>query len=349
MNRVDVIVPCYNYGHYLAECVESILSQSLSDLRVLIIDDASSDDTPGVARELASRSRRVQYRRHQINIGHIATYNEGLDWAESDYVVLLSADDLLAPGALVRAATLMDARPEVGMIYGSCIKLPIGQPVPVLEPETDQPCWKITPGNALLEYLCAQGSNPIPTPTVVVRTQLQKRVGGYRPELPHSGDLEMWLRFAAHGSAVGEVDAVQAIKRVHSSNMSRQYFDEIIPDLDQKLAAFNSVLHHHGDGLQAASELKKMYTKSISDDAFWRAAHAFDAGNINMCNRLLTYAASIYPEVSTKPEWNRMVLKQRIGPGLWSLLRPLVDGLRGLMQVASPQGASPAPSRRPHE
>ena len=118
MSRVDVIVPCYRYGHYLRQCVESILSQSHGDLRVLIIDDASPDNTPEVARALAAQDPRVEYRRHEVNQGHIATYNEGLDWADGDYVLLLSADDLLTPGALERAIAPMDAYPEVGVSFG---------------------------------------------------------------------------------------------------------------------------------------------------------------------------------------------------------------------------------------
>ena len=61
MSRVDVIVPCYRYAHFLRECVESILSQPLTDVRVLIIDDASPDHTPEVAAELATRDKRVEY------------------------------------------------------------------------------------------------------------------------------------------------------------------------------------------------------------------------------------------------------------------------------------------------
>ena len=53
MSRVDVIVPCYNYGRFLRECVESVLSQPV-EVRVLIIDDASTDDTPEVAAALAA-------------------------------------------------------------------------------------------------------------------------------------------------------------------------------------------------------------------------------------------------------------------------------------------------------
>jgi hypothetical protein len=335
MSRVDIIVPCYNYGHYLAECVESILSQAISDLRILIIDDASQDDTPRVAQELLSRSNSVHYMRHQTNTGHIATYNEGLAWATADYTLLLSADDLLAPGALSRAGALMDAHPEVGMAYGSCIKLPMGQPVPMLETEIVQPFWKIIPGDAFLEDRCGDGSNPVPTPTVVVRTQLQKQVGGYRHELPHTGDLEMWLRFAVHGSAIGELTAVQAIKRVHDSNMSLKYFQTIIPDLDQKLAAFHSVFQHYSSRIKGASSLKKKYITSIAAEAFWRAANAFDAGDVDMCDRLLEYASRIDPEVRRRREWGRMRLKRRIGPRLWSLFRPFIACLRGLIPVTS--------------
>src|SRR3954451_2331626 len=103
MSSVDVIIPCYRYGHLLRECVASVLGQPGVELRVLILDDASPDDTPTVGKALAEGDVRVEYRRHAFNQSHIWTYNEGLDWASADYVLLLSADDLLTPFALRRA------------------------------------------------------------------------------------------------------------------------------------------------------------------------------------------------------------------------------------------------------
>src|SRR4051812_8374346 len=100
MSRVDVITPCYKYGRFLRRCVQSALDQQGVDVRVLILDDASPDNTPDVAAELLKEDSRVQYRRHAVNQGHIATYNEGLNWASGDYLLLLGADDLLTPGAL---------------------------------------------------------------------------------------------------------------------------------------------------------------------------------------------------------------------------------------------------------
>ena len=122
MASVDVFVPCYNYGRFLRDAVGSVLAQEGVAVRVLILDDCSTDDSERVGRALAAADPRVEYRRHAANRGHIATYNEGIDWSDGDYCMLLSADDLLTPGALARAAGLMEAHPEVGMTYGQIIR-----------------------------------------------------------------------------------------------------------------------------------------------------------------------------------------------------------------------------------
>ena len=112
MPSVDVVVPCYNYARYLHQCLDSILSQSPGDMRVLIIDDASSDDSASVAREIAATDPRVSVLVHERNRGHIATNNEDLDWAQGDYLMLLSAHHVLAPGSLQRAATSWTDTPK---------------------------------------------------------------------------------------------------------------------------------------------------------------------------------------------------------------------------------------------
>ena len=113
MANVDVVVPCYNYGRFLESCVRSVLEQSLTNVRVLIIDDASSDDSLAIATKLAEEDRRVSVISHAENWGHILTYNQGIEWACADYFLLLSADDFLLPGALARAATILDGNPDV--------------------------------------------------------------------------------------------------------------------------------------------------------------------------------------------------------------------------------------------
>src|SRR5262249_7020123 len=109
MSRVDIIVPCYKYGRFLSTCLDSILTQEGVDLRLLVIDDASPDQTEEVAKEFAKRDSRVEFYRHTANQGAVATFNDGLGWATGEYTLLISADDHLTPGALLRAVQFLDA------------------------------------------------------------------------------------------------------------------------------------------------------------------------------------------------------------------------------------------------
>jgi len=89
----------------------------------LVIDDASPDNTAEVATALAREDPRVTVIRHATNKGHINSYNEGIEWALGITCCFFSADDYLLPGALSRAADMMDANPEVGFTFGNAIEL----------------------------------------------------------------------------------------------------------------------------------------------------------------------------------------------------------------------------------
>src|SRR5579859_7371171 len=188
MSSVSVVIPCYKYGHYLEECVASVLDhQEGVDVRVLIIDDASPDDSAEVARKIAARDPRVEVIVHETNKGNIATFNEGLiDWADGDYSILLSADDRLTPRALRRARDLLDAHPSVGFVYGRALYVMDGAPLPTAR--TTVRGWSTWPGPRWLEHRFRQAENPITSPEIVVRTSLQKRVGVYDPQLPKAAD-----------------------------------------------------------------------------------------------------------------------------------------------------------------
>lgn len=319
MSRVDVIVPCYKYAHFLRECVESIQSQSLTDVRVLIIDDASPDHTPEVAAELAARDKRVEYRRHSVNHGHIATYNEGLEWATADYVLLLSADDLLTPGALHRAARFLDAHPEVGLAYGRHIDFQAGQMLKPVPDSAECDGWVLS-YEEFLEASCKLGATPIQSPAAIVRNRVHREVGGYRPELPHSGDTELWLRLAAR-APVGVLDAEQAYRRWHGANMVLRY--TLVGELRQQWTAFEFHFRDHGDRIADRERLQRLAAGTSSWAAFWGASGAFERGDLSSCQELLDFALDINPELRDRPEYTRLRWKRRVGPRVWSALRPI--------------------------
>jgi glycosyltransferase involved in cell wall biosynthesis len=326
MSRVDVIIPCYRYAHYLGACVESVLGQSHADLRVLILDDASPDHTPEVASALVARDPRVEYRRHEANRRHIATYNEGLDWASGDYALLLSADDELVPGALARAAALMDAHPEVGLVYGRQIHFSTERPPARPDPG---PCsGRVLGGEGFIRSFCESGSNPVATPTAVVRTALQKALGGYRADLPHTADMELWLRFGA-SAAVGVLDADQAFKRQHASNMQHDYVGTSLGDIAQRKAAFDVFFAGTGSSIEGRAELRALADRAIAWEAFWAASEAIDRGDPARCRELLDFAVGFEPGLKDSPEWSRLAVKRRLGPTLWAAIRPVVERVRG--------------------
>jgi glycosyltransferase involved in cell wall biosynthesis len=324
MSSVSVIIPCYNYGHFLEEAVTSVLDdQEGVDLRVLIIDDASSDDSADVARKIAARDPRVEVTIHTANKGNIATYNEGLlEWADGDYCVLLSADDRLTPGALRRARDLLDAHPGVGFAYG--LSLWFWQDKPVPTARTRLRGWSVWPGQWWLERRFRQAENNITTPEVVVRTSVQKRVGGYDTRMPHSGDLELWLRLAANAD-VGFLRGVdQAYYRVHGHNM-RNAFNGLA-DLRQQRLAWDVALDRYSDRLPDAQRLSSNVHRRLARDALWAAARAYDQGRTeeSPLDELVGFAFDCWPEANRLPVYHTLQLRKRIGPRAMPHLEPFI-------------------------
>ena len=327
MSAVDVVIPCYNYARFLRRSVESVLNQEGVAVRVLIIDDTSSDDTPEVARLLAQDSR-VEVRRHAVNQGHIKTYNEGLmGWASAKYSLLLSADDALANGALLRATRLMDENPDVGMHYGMAQLIhEDAEPVHIDAQVKDE--HQIIAGPAFLKHVCSVG-NVVPTPTAVVRTALQQKLGGYRADLPHTGDMEMWMRFAANGS-VGVSRSVQAYYRLHSANMSSKYYAAIISDRREQLQAASEVHAKWGRSIAGFDTWLSDMARRLGHEALWIASESFDRGDMNSCQLGLECARALYPSISSSGAAWKFRLKRLLGASTWKTVKPLINRLRGL-------------------
>jgi len=322
LSSVDVIVPCYRYGHFLRECVESILTQSVSSLRVLIIDDASPDSTTEIAAELAKGDSRVTFLKHLSNKGHIYTYNEGIEWAASDYMLILSADDYLLPGALNRAAKLMDANPEVAFSFGNALQRdPSGEERPINR-VIGNANWRILAG---FQFIQLSGPrNIVPTPTAVVRTQLQRRLGGYRSELTHAGDMEMWFRLAAHGS-VGMLNAYQAVYRRHTGNMSLAYMAEgWLPDVQQRKDALNCFFQTCGHILPITNRLQRKFYWLLARDAVGLGSSAFNMGKIQDSQALCDFAHRTCPSIRWSLAWMKLACKRRMGYEAWSVLEPAI-------------------------
>lgn len=96
MPQVSVIVPVYKAERYLQRCVDSILSQTLADLEVILVDDGSPDNSPIICDEYSKKDHRVRVI-HQKNAGVAAARNTGLEAAAGEYIAFVDSDDYIAP------------------------------------------------------------------------------------------------------------------------------------------------------------------------------------------------------------------------------------------------------------
>jgi glycosyltransferase involved in cell wall biosynthesis len=322
MTSVSVVVPCYNYGRYVGEAVRSVLDdQPGIDLRILIIDDASSDGSDQIVKEVAASDPRVEARFHRVNMGNVATYNEGvIDWADGEYTVLLSADDRLTPGSLRRSVDLMGAHPSAGFVYG--------HPIHYRDGDTPQPArtrvrgWSVWPGKWWLERRFRDAHSVITSPEVLIRTSLLKRVGGFSARLEQSNDTEMWMRLAAHAD-VGHVRGVdQAYYRVHPGSMSARR--PILIDLWERRRAYELAIEEYGDRLPNIVQLSDIVHCKLSREAIWAAARAYDrrrTGEVPV-NGLTEFAIDCWPGMARMPIYHALRLRQRIGPRTMPYLQP---------------------------
>jgi glycosyltransferase involved in cell wall biosynthesis len=312
--RVSVIVPCYNYGRFLDACVASILVQPGVDVDVLIIDDASPDGSGDVADSIAAREPRVQVLHNATNRGHIATYNTGFSQVQGEYVLLLSADDVLAPGALPHAVRLMECHPSVGFVYGGWA-VDFSDEPPAL-PRTHARSWTIWRGEDWLAFNCRRATNVIRSSDGVIRRSVLERVGGYREDLPHSGDHEFWMR-AAGVTDVGMVSGVDLVYyRLHGTNMSRTVYADAVVNLDETRKAFDAALDGSvgGDRTQLA-ELRRTAYRVLARRAlrFALRDHLTRPDGAASTAAYREFALSLDPGVARSRIWRALQRREALG------------------------------------
>lgn len=271
--RVSVVVPCYNYGRFLPQTVESLVTQEGVDVEVIVVDDASTDDSLAVAHGLAGRYPDVQVVAGERNAGQVESFNRGWAHSTGELVVRLDADDMLPPGALARAAALFEQHPEVGLVYGHPRHFDDGTtPRPALGELT----WTVWDGRAWLGERCRTGVSCITSPEVVMRSALLKDVGPLDPELRFTMDVEMWLRLAAVADVAYVGGADQALHREHAGSLSVNEGSGALLDLRARVDAYDRLFANVGDRLPHAHRLHDQARAALARDALRYAAAAAD-------------------------------------------------------------------------
>ncbi len=186
---VSVIIPTRNRASLLSVAVRSALDQTLRELEVLVVDDASEDRTAEVVAGISDP--RLRSLRQPTRSGGAAARNAGIRASRGQYVAFLDDDDEWLPEKLeLQLALFADAAPEIGVVYSSylVVELETGRVIgrKIAEKRGDL-------ARDLLVRNCIGG-----TPSVVVRRSLLERVGLFDERLPSFQDYDLWIRLSRH-------------------------------------------------------------------------------------------------------------------------------------------------------
>jgi glycosyltransferase involved in cell wall biosynthesis len=264
---ISVIMPVRNGAGWLAEAVASVRSQEFGDFEFLIVDDGSDDGTAPMLSAFADADRRIRVLR-QAPQGIVAALNNAIAAARTPLLARLDADDRAKPDRLGKQLAFMQAHAEIGLL-GTCAEQidATGAIIGRLAPPTD---------GARLAHVLLR-TNPFIHSSVMMRTALVRRLGGYRAAFKAAEDYDLWLRMAEAGGIANLADCLIQYRR-HGSNLSR--LDAIRQSFSVRLAQ-RSAAGRRSDAGDPASAL-------AAPPDWWatEAETSFYAGDVGL-DRLL--------------------------------------------------------------
>lgn len=209
--QISLVLAVYNGEDYIREAIDSVLCEGKPEIELVVVDDGSEDSTPEILRDYKGRDRRVVV--HRENFPTLASgLNRGFEIARGDLLARLDADDLDLPGRLQAQAEHMAAHPDVVLLGGQALLIDdrgreFGTArYPLDDTELREALWT---------------TNPFVHSAVMMRRKAFAAVGGYRANLPHAEDLDLWLRIAGEGR-IENLDRPLVKYRIHGGQSSLQ-------------------------------------------------------------------------------------------------------------------------------
>ncbi len=195
---VTVVIPCFNYGHFLDDALESVRAQEGGAPRIIVVDDGSTaPDTQAALDALAGDVHVVR----QANAGPSAARNAGFRAAQTPFLIALDADDMLPPGSLRALKRGFTADPAAGYSYG--VMRFFGS----WSGQLVMPRWD--PYRLLYRHTIGVSA--------LTRRELLEDIGGFDPDISGFEDWELWLHALANGWHGVQVAEVTVLYRRHAA------------------------------------------------------------------------------------------------------------------------------------
>jgi glycosyltransferase involved in cell wall biosynthesis len=223
---VSVCIPVYRGEQFLAETIRSVLAQTYRDFELVILDNASPDDTGRIARSF--QDDRIRVETNSTLLPQPQNWRRAVDLCRAPLIKLVCADDLLHPRCLELQAVLMDLDPGVAVVAARCNMIDESSRVLV----SHRGLGGMTGRRTLVEVargVVRSHANPIGDPGgVLFRRDHYDAVGGWNPERNFAMDLDLWLRLLRHGDFFGRSESLAAtrISRTSLSALNAARIDQ---------------------------------------------------------------------------------------------------------------------------
>jgi glycosyltransferase involved in cell wall biosynthesis len=192
--KITVGIPTFNRAGWLKESIESVLAQPFTSFRLVVSDNASTDDTPDVVHSFSDD--RIDYMRFERNGGATANFNRLIAVAETEFLLLLPDDDVLYPGHLGAAVELLERFESVGLAHSAFELIDErSRVIRRVNPWVCRSAVTVERHDRALERLMASGGG-LCFSSVVYRTKAIAATRGFREEEEPFGDLKLWMRIA---------------------------------------------------------------------------------------------------------------------------------------------------------
>ena len=175
-------MPVYNGSRYLREAIESILDQTFTDFTLLIIDDASSDNSVEIIKSY--HDPRIRIIENQKNLGQAKTMNRGLGFAKGKYIARMDQDDISFPSRLEKQTKYLEKNRDI-VLLGSWCKIIDSNSQPIKD--FCPPARK----NDIINYMVAI-NNAFAHSSTIFSTNVIQQIGGY-PQYSYSQDMALWI------------------------------------------------------------------------------------------------------------------------------------------------------------
>lgn len=194
---VSICIPAYNSGRYIRETIESVRAQTYRELEILVVDDASADDTVAVVRKLQKADGRIRLICNDRNLGMVENWTKAITQSRGKYVKLLPADDLLYPDCIAQSVAVLKRHKEVSLVVGRTDL--VNDAGEKIGRYPHPPLSGIYDGDKMIKWsvlITQMYGNPV---CALFRRADFDRFAAFDPKIPYILDFDLWIALSAFG------------------------------------------------------------------------------------------------------------------------------------------------------